>query len=96
MEIIKRHLDEIFDLFLQVGITNRFDTIYQVTCLLYLKSLEDIENVKGRDYLYMDSVFAGHEQYKWSFLVQMDPQKCHVLFTKKLFHFLGNSHWEYE
>lgn len=89
MEIIKRHLDEIFDLFLQVGITNRFDTIYQVTCLLYLKSLEDIENVKGRDYLYMDSVFAGHEQYKWSFLVQMDPQKCHVLFTKKIIPFLG-------
>lgn len=89
MEIIKRHLDEIFDLFLQVGITNRFDTIYQVTCLLYLKSLEDIENVKGRDYLYMDSVFAGHEQYKWSFLVQMDPKKCHVLFTKKIIPFLG-------
>ena len=89
MELIKKHLDKIFDLFRQAGITNRFDAIYQITCLLYLKSLEDIELVKGRDYLYVDSVFTGHEQYKWSELVLMEPQVSHVLFNTEILPFLG-------
>ena len=89
MEIIKKHIDKIFDLFRQAGIVSRADAIYQITCLLYLKSLEDIEQVKGRDYLYVDSVFAGHEQYKWSEIVLMKPQVSHVLFNTEILPFLG-------
>lgn len=88
MELIKKHLDKIFDLFLQAGIKNRFDVAFQITCLIYLKSLEDIEQVRGNGYIYPDSVFDGHEQYKWSSLVRMEPEEGHAFYTSKILPFL--------
>lgn len=39
------HFDKNFDLLWQEGFVKRYDGIYLITSLLYLKSLEDIECV---------------------------------------------------
>lgn len=38
------HFDKDFDLLWQEGFVKRYDGIYLITSLLYLKSLEDIES----------------------------------------------------
>ena len=42
---INVHFDKNFDLLWQEGFVKRYDGIYLITSLLYLKSLEDIESV---------------------------------------------------
>ena len=58
MEKIKIHFDKIFDLLWQEGFVKRYDGIYLITSLLYLKSLEDMESVNVGNRIGEESVFV--------------------------------------
>ena len=69
MSNIKKHLDKIILLFNQAGIKEDFLVIYDVTCLLYLKSLEDFQVVGNYKFSYSDSIFKDYEDCRWSIFV---------------------------
>lgn len=88
MEKIKIHFDKIFDLLWQEGIVKRYDGIYLITSLLYLKSLEDIESVDVGNRIGEESVFVDCEKNKWSSLIDMDMFDAYPYYVDKIFPFL--------
>lgn len=88
MNSIDKHLDIIFDLYRQEGFSNRIEIVYQITCLLYLKSLEDIEFLRKCDSQNEKSVFTGCEDYKWSSLLSRDFYDLYLFYENKIFPFL--------
>lgn len=42
--------------------------------------------------MYTDSVFAGHEKYKWSSLLDMEPKNSHALYASEILPFLCLHH----
>ena len=64
MEKIKIHFDKIFDLLWQEGFVKRYDGIYLITSLLYLKSLEDMASVNVGNRIGEESVFVDCDKNK--------------------------------
>lgn len=88
MEKIKIYFDKIFDLLWQEGIVKRYDGIYLITSLLYLKSLEDIESIDVGNRNGEESVFVDCEKNKWSSLIDMDMFEAYPYYVDKIFPFL--------
>lgn len=88
MEKIKIYFDKIFDLLWQEGIVKRYDGIYLITSLLYLKSLEDIESIDVGNRIGEESVFVDCEKNKWSSLIDMDMFEAYPYYVDKIFPFL--------
>ena len=88
MEKIKIYFDKIFDLLWQEGIVKRYDGIYLITSLLYLKSLEDIESIDVGNRIGEESVFVDCEKNKWSSLIDMDMFEAYPYYVNKIFPFL--------
>lgn len=88
MSNIKKHLDKIILLFNQAGIKENFLVIYDVTCLLYLKSLEDFQVVGNYNFSYSDSIFEDHEDCRWSIFVCLNYQNMYVTYQNKILPFL--------
>lgn len=88
MSNIKKHLDKIILLFNQAGIKENFLVIYDVTCLLYLKSLEDFQVVGNYNFSYSDSIFEDHEDCRWSIFVCLNYQDMYVTYQNKILPFL--------
>lgn len=91
MSNIKRHLDKVFQIYYQCGITNRLIVIRDVTCLLFLKSLEDYPD-SYLDYMHFDhALFGMHENYKWSSVWNMNQDDAKELFLNEILPFLQNN-----
>lgn len=94
---VRNKVDAIWEIFWTGGITNPLSVIEQFTYLLFMKSLDELQNTNDRNAELLGSdpkqIFAEDEQqYRWSNFKHLDSEKMFELTTKEVFPFIKNLH----
>ncbi|QIR94363.1 SAM-dependent DNA methyltransferase [Vibrio alginolyticus] len=74
---IKKKVDELWNRFWAAGLTNPLVAVEQITYLLFLKRLEDID--LKRQQRGFASIYAGNETCKWSYIRQEKTNPSHLI-----------------
>jgi type I restriction enzyme M protein len=74
---IKKKVDELWNRFWAAGLTNPLVAVEQITYLLFLKRLEDID--LKRQQRGFPSIYAGFESCKWSYIRQEKTNPGHLI-----------------
>lgn len=74
---IKKKVDELWNRFWAAGLTNPLVAVEQITYLLFLKRLEDID--LKRQQRGFPSIYAGFETCKWSYIRQDKTNPTHLI-----------------
>lgn len=74
---IKKKVDKLWDRFWSAGLTNPLVAVEQITYLLFLKRLEGID--LKRQQRGFPSIYAGHEDCKWSYIRQEKTNPLHLI-----------------
>ncbi|MBA8886406.1 type I restriction enzyme M protein [Dokdonella fugitiva] len=74
---IKKKVDELWNRFWAAGLTNPLVAVEQITYLLFLKRLEDID--LKRQQRGFPSIYAGSESCKWSYIRQEKTNPSHLI-----------------
>ncbi|MBJ8497005.1 type I restriction-modification system subunit M [Acinetobacter oleivorans] len=74
---IKKKVDELWNRFWAAGLTNPLVAVEQITYLLFLKRLEDID--LKRQQRGFSSIYIGYESCKWSYIRQEKTNPGHLI-----------------
>jgi type I restriction enzyme M protein len=74
---IKKTVDQLWNRFWSAGLTNPLVAVEQITYLLFLKRLEDID--AQRQQRGLTSIYVGHESCKWSYIRQEKTKPDHLI-----------------
>ncbi|MFM4903869.1 N-6 DNA methylase [Aeromonas veronii] len=74
---IKKKVDELWNRFWAAGLTNPLVAVEQITYLLFLKRLEDID--LKRQQRGFSSIYVGYESCKWSYIRQEKTNPAHLI-----------------
>lgn len=74
---IKKTVDELWSRFWAAGLTNPLVAVEQITYLLFLKRLEDID--LKRQQRGLPTIYFGHENCKWSYIRQEKTNPSHLI-----------------
>ncbi len=74
---IKKKVDELWNRFWAAGLTNPLVAVEQITYLLFLKRLEDID-LKRLQHGFA-SIYAGFESCRWSYIRQEKTNPAHLI-----------------
>lgn len=74
---IKKKVDELWNRFWAAGLTNPLVAVEQITYLLFLKRLEDID--LKRQQRGFPSIYFNHETCKWSYIRQEKTNPGHLI-----------------
>lgn len=74
---IKKKVDKLWDRFWSAGLTNPLVAVEQITYLLFLKRLEDIDTQRIENGL--PSIYEGNENCRWSYLRQEKTNPKHLI-----------------
>lgn len=74
---IKKKVDELWNRFWAAGLTNPLVAVEQITYLLFLKRLEDID--LKRQQRGFSSIYEGYESCKWSYIRQEKTNPKHLI-----------------
>ncbi|CAI8709987.1 type I restriction enzyme M protein [Pseudomonas sp. IT-347P] len=74
---IKKKVDELWNRFWAAGLTNPLVAVEQITYLLFLKRLEDID--LKRQQRGFPSIYEGFENCKWSYIRQDKTNPAHLI-----------------
>lgn len=74
---IKKKVDELWNRFWAAGLTNPLVAVEQITYLLFLKRLEDID--LKRQQRGFPSIYAGYESCRWSYIRQEKTNPSHLI-----------------
>lgn len=74
---IKKKVDELWNRFWAAGLTNPLVAVEQITYLLFLKRLEDID--LKRQQRGFPSIYTGFESCKWSYIRQEKTNPGHLI-----------------
>ena len=74
---IKKKVDELWNRFWAAGLTNPLVAVEQITYLLFLKRLEDID--LKRQQRGFPSIYFGYETCKWSYIRQEKTNPSHLI-----------------
>lgn len=74
---IKKKVDELWNRFWAAGLTNPLVAVEQITYLLFLKRLEDID--LKRQQRNLTSIYKDHETCKWSYIRQEKTNPTHLI-----------------
>lgn len=74
---IKKKVDELWNRFWAAGLTNPLVAVEQITYLLFLKRLEDID--LKRQQRGFPSIYFGNETCKWSYIRQEKTNPSHLI-----------------
>lgn len=91
---LKQKIDSLWDKFWSGGISNPLTAIEQMSYLIFLKRLEDMDNsnaasAKRRNEKFT-SVFKGNEDCRWSYWSQLPGDQMIKIVRDKVFEFLRN------
>lgn len=93
---LKNKIDQIWEMFWTGGITNPLDVVEQMTYLMFIHDLDDVDTKKAKSSLMLElpytSMFEGHEQYKWSVFRDLPAEKMYELMQTEIFPFIKNLH----
>ena len=93
---LKNKIDQIWEMFWTGGITNPLDVVEQMTYLMFIHDLDDVDAKKAKSSLMLElpytSMFDGHDQYKWSVFRDLPAEKMYELMQTEIFPFIKNLH----
>jgi len=94
---LKNKVDSIWTMFWTGGITNPLDVIEQITYLIFIRDLDDMDNTRSKESLMLDvpyeSIFSSSKkQYKWSVFRDFPAVKMYEVIQDKVFPFIKKLH----
>ena len=94
---LKNKIDSIWTMFWTGGITNPLDVIEQITYLIFIRDLDDMDNTRTKESTMLgvpyESIFgASRRQYKWSVFRDFPAVKMYETIQDKVFPFIKKLH----
>ena len=105
---LKNKIDSLWEIFWTGGLTNPLDVIEQMTYLMFMKDLDDMDNLRARESAMLglpyESIFAEEvtigertiagNQLKWSVFHDFPAQKMYTTVQEWVFPFIKELHEE--
>lgn len=76
---IKKKVDRLWDRFWAAGMTNPLVAVEQITYLLFLKRLEDIDRLRLQNNKKAKSIYTDNETCRWSYIRQEKTNPRHLM-----------------
>ena len=94
---LKNKIDKLWEMFWTGGITNPLDVIEQVTYLMFIRDLDDIDNIRSQESLMLDtshqSIFNNdNQQLRWSVFRDLPAATMYEIVQSRVFPFIKNLH----
>lgn len=103
---LKTKIDSLWDIFYSGGLTNPLDVIEQITYLMFIRDLDDLDNNRSKDCLMIGipftSIFEGEyqmgnttvdcKQFKWSYFKDLPAEKMFGIVQNGVFPFIKQMH----
>jgi len=93
---LKNKIDRVWEMFWTGGITNPLDVIEQITYLMFIRDLDEMDNARRKDSLMLglsyDSIFNGEENLKWTSLRDMPANTMYQSIQGEVFPFIKGLH----
>ena len=93
---LKSKVDKLWEMFWTGGLTNPLDVIEQITYLMFVRDLDEIDNTRKKDSLMLglsyESIFAGKESLKWSALRDKPADTMYQSMQGDIFPFIKALH----
>ena len=93
---LKNKIDRLWEMFWTGGLTNPLDVIEQITYLMFIRDLDEMDNARQKDSVYLGdsykSIFVGNEDYKWSALRDRPADVMYQTIQTKVFPFIKELH----
>ena len=103
---LKNKIDSLWDIFAAGGLVNPLDVIEQITYLMFIRDLDDSDNLKAKECallgLPFKSIFNGEvtigerqvdgQQLKWSVFHDFPASKMYTVVQENVFPFIKNLH----
>ena len=93
---LKNKVDRLWEMFWTGGITNPLDVIEQITYLMFIRDLDEMDNARKKDSLMLeityDSIFHDKEHLKWSALRDKPADTMYNNMQAEVFPFIKGLH----
>ena len=93
---LKNKVDRLWEMFWTGGLTNPLDVIEQITYLMFIRDLDEMDNTRKKDNsmlgLSYESIFSGKEHLKWSALRDKPAETMYQIMQGELFPFIKTLH----
>jgi len=93
---LKNKVDKLWEMFWTGGLTNPLDVIEQITYLMFIRDLDDMDNIRKKESLMLElpyeSMFADKEHIKWSSLRDKPADTMYQIVSGEIFPFIKDLH----
>ena len=93
---LKNKVDRLWEMFWTGGLTNPLDVIEQITYLMFIRDLDDMDNNRKKDSILLgvsyQSIFEGKEHLKWSSLRDKPAETMYQTMQNEVFPFIKTLH----
>jgi len=93
---LKNKVDRIWEMFWTGGLTNPLDVIEQITYLMFIRDLDEMDNTGKKDSVMLGldykSIFENKEQLKWSSLRDKPAEDMYKIMQGEIFPFIKTLH----
>ena len=93
---LKNKVDRLWEMFWTGGITNPLDVIEQITYLMFIRDLDEMDNARKKDSVMLgltyESIFAEKEYLKWSSLRDKPADTMYQSMQGEVFPFIKRLH----
>jgi len=93
---LKNKVDKIWEMFWTGGLTNPLDVIEQITYLMFIRDLDDMDNSRKKDAVMLGtdykSIFDGKEDIKWSALRDKPAETMYSVMQGEIFPLIKKLH----
>ena len=103
---LKNRIDSLWDIFWTGGITNPLDVVEQITYLMFIHDLDDLDNTRSKEAVMLgiphNSIFEGRfqmgpakvdgETFKWSMFRDLPAERMFEVVQSGVFPFIKNLH----
>lgn len=94
---IKNKVDKIWEVFWTGGITNPLSVIEQITYLLFIRGLDELDTKQEKESVLLgltfQSIFPTTKQYmRWHQLKNLDAERMYKIISEEVFPFIKNLH----
>ena len=92
----KNKVDRLWEMLWTGGITSPLDVIEQITYLMFIRDLDEMDNTRKKDSLYIgtvyDSIFFDKEHLRWSSMRDKPAAEMYQIMQDELFPFIKTLH----
>jgi type I restriction enzyme M protein len=93
---LKNKVGRLWEMFWTGGLTNPLDVIEQITYLMFIRDLDEMDNTRKKDSsllgLSYESIFSGKDHLKWSALRDKPAETMYQIMQGELFPFIKTLH----